>query len=861
MAFKLKIKTGIINPASGALDTGELGYNYVDKRLFVGNFEQLPTPIAALNDIGNGELLLGISSESALSGSVLQISNGNGFTANINEDINYDIKIGPAFTNLATLMNNNFTGFIRKLGQDTFVLDTNAGTLYSIKASSTPGGAGIDLDSTNSITDTVKLVGSGSVSINRTDADTITISAIDTNTATHASGIMFGDNIGTLVSYQPFSAETANTSWVSNAINSGKLYFGNNAPIGATRLNYNGELFATKFSAQQLILTQTQGTAPIQVSSNTLVDNLNADLLDGQEGSYYLDASNIDSGTLGIYYGGTGSNNKTDAFNNLSPLTTIGDLLYHDGLNNIRLPKGNSGQLLTSSENGVGWQDLNLSELVSGASIVVSNEAPQLAKDGDFWWDSSTSAGTLFVYYEDGDPVSPDNSGQWVQAGFGYVNNQIVDFLSLESSIFPKTNIAYDIGSIDKRFNNLYSGTAVHIGNIVLKDAAGSLGIYLADGVTPAPLANIDALVYKGALDASTNPNYPAGDIGHMYKISIDGRIGGPSGPLVYAGDMIICNVSNSPAGDHQTVGSNWDLIQTNLDGIVFGPASSAVGAIPFWDVATGTSLSAGYAISGTGNVAMTTSPIFTTPSLGNATATTINNLTITPIDNGSTLTISNTKNFIVNKSLTLDGNDNKTLTLNKSLTLDGNDDKTLTLNNSISISGTDNKTLTLNNSIGFSGNDNSVLTLNNNATINTNSILLSSGKTITAQFANLVVGDTFGTGTVTVKSDSGLARTLTLNSNSTINPLSAGQILYASSANTISGEDSLGIVRGGTGISTYTPGDILYSDSENQLTKLPVGQNGQVMIVNNNRPSWQNNNFDTSEVEAFAVAMAIALG
>lgn len=53
------------------------------------------------------------------------------------------------------------------------------------------------------------------------------------------------------------------------------------------------------------------------------------------------------------------------------------------------------------------------------------------------------------------------------------------------------------------------------------------------------------------------------------------------------------------------------------------------------------------YAISGTGNVAMTTSPSFTTPSLGAATATSINNLTITAPVTPSTLTIAASSSLI----------------------------------------------------------------------------------------------------------------------------------------------------------------------------------------------------------------------
>lgn len=44
--------------------------------------------------------------------------------------------------------------------------------------------------------------------------------------------------------------------------------------------------------------TATTGTAPLTVASTTLVSNLNADLLDNQQGSYYQNASNLNSGTV-----------------------------------------------------------------------------------------------------------------------------------------------------------------------------------------------------------------------------------------------------------------------------------------------------------------------------------------------------------------------------------------------------------------------------------------------------------------------------------------------------------------------------------------------------------------------------------
>jgi len=84
-----------------------------------------------------------------------------------------------------------------------------------------------------------------------------------------------------------------------------------------------------------------------------------------------------------------------------------------------------------------------------------------------------------------------------------------------------------------------------------------------------------DAMVYKGAINATANPNYPAADAGHTYKISHAGKIGGASGPNVEVGDMIICTLDGSAAGTHAAVGANWNIIQVNIDGAVTGPAST----------------------------------------------------------------------------------------------------------------------------------------------------------------------------------------------------------------------------------------------------------------------------------------------
>ncbi|AFY02862.1 cell wall surface anchor family protein [Bdellovibrio bacteriovorus str. Tiberius] len=64
------------------------------------------------------------------------------------------------------------------------------------------------------------------------------------------------------------------------------------------------------------------------------------------------------TGTLPIANGGTGATTAIAAFNGLSPLTTKGDVLGNDGTNDVRLPAGTNGQVLTadsSQTSGLKW--------------------------------------------------------------------------------------------------------------------------------------------------------------------------------------------------------------------------------------------------------------------------------------------------------------------------------------------------------------------------------------------------------------------------------------------------------------------------------------------------------------------------
>jgi len=65
-------------------------------------------------------------------------------------------------------------------------------------------------------------------------------------------------------------------------------------------------------------------------------------------------------------------------------------------------------------------------------------------------------------------------------------------------------------------------------------------------------------------IDCSTNPDYPTSDVGHYYKVTVAGLIGGSVGIAVEVGDVLIPTTTTSE-GDHATVGANWVILNKNI--------------------------------------------------------------------------------------------------------------------------------------------------------------------------------------------------------------------------------------------------------------------------------------------------------
>lgn len=110
-------------------------------------------------------------------------------------------------------------------------------------------------------------------------------------------------------------------------------------------------------------------------------------------------------------------------------------------------------------------------------------------------------------------------------------------------------------------------------------------------------------LDYKGVIDCSANPNYPAAEVGDFYVVSVAGKIGGASGVNVTPGDSIICKVANA-GGNQAAVGADFNIIEGNLDGAVIGPASATDTAIAIYNGTTGKIIkNSSVTIDGSGNI------------------------------------------------------------------------------------------------------------------------------------------------------------------------------------------------------------------------------------------------------------------
>lgn len=264
------------------------------------------------------------------------------------------------------------------------------------------------------------------------DADSNTITNIDNNDIKAAAGIV-DTKLATIsttgkVSNSATTATDANTASAIVARDaSGNFSAGTitaalsgNATTATTATNFSGSLAGDVSGTQGATVVDTVGgktdteiatsvtDTQAATSSNTVSTIVKRDAsgnfsagtitaaLSGNA-TTATTATNV-SGTVAIANGGTGQTSQTAAFDALAPTTTAGDLITHNGTDNIRLPVGSSGQVLKVVGGAPSWSTFS-----GGINYLSGN--PDAESDTSGWATYADAAGTQPVDGTGGSPT------------------------------------------------------------------------------------------------------------------------------------------------------------------------------------------------------------------------------------------------------------------------------------------------------------------------------------------------------------------------------------------------------------------------------------------------------------------------
>ena len=287
----------------------------------------------------------------------------------------------------------------------------------------------------------------------------------------YADGKLFYKNASNSV--QEFSANVANALTIGTGL-SGTSYNGSLPVTIALASNYGDTTnpYASKTAGYVLAApTGTNGQPTFRALAASDIPTLNQNTTGT--------ASNV-TGTVAIANGGTGQTTKTNAFDALSPLTTKGDLVVHDGTNNIRVPIGTNGYVLTAD----------------------STQASGLK-----WAAGGGGGGGITDVSQD---TSPELGGNLALSGYNIVsgattiingsNGSVNLNGTVKGNIVPDSNETYDLGSATYKFRDLYlSGTTINLGSSTI--SADGNAIALPAGSTIGGI-NVGTLTLKGAVAA-----------------------------------------------------------------------------------------------------------------------------------------------------------------------------------------------------------------------------------------------------------------------------------------------------------------------------------------------------------------------
>jgi hypothetical protein len=95
-----------------------------------------------------------------------------------------------------------------------------------------------------------------------------------------------------------------------------------------------------------------------------------------------------------------------------------------------------------------------------------------------------------------------------------YFEQTYTNLSDVDKHIIPKNSEIYDLGSLNKRWRDLYlSGSTIYLGNIQIKAESNNISFYQSDGITPAMLSNVSGYAKVVATEDDKPINALEGDI------------------------------------------------------------------------------------------------------------------------------------------------------------------------------------------------------------------------------------------------------------------------------------------------------------------------------------------------------------